>query len=55
MEGAGNGNDEVTECGEEGVEAYIDAAGAVAVGEIGGQEDGDEGDEVWRSREGLRC
>lgn len=53
MQGARDGHCSVACGAEEGVENYIGAACAVAVGEVGCEEDGKEGEEVGRSGESL--
>ena len=54
-EQAADGDGEVAAAAEEGVEYYVGAAVAGAVGEEGGEEDGDEGEEVRGSGERLGC
>ena len=54
-EQATDGDGEVAAAAEEGVEYHVGAAVAGAVGEEGGEEDGDEGEEVGGRGEGLGC
>lgn len=54
MVDAAEGAEGVAEAAESGVQHYEGGSGLVLIGEVGGHEEEEEGEEVGRGGEGLR-